>query len=102
MDKITKAAVCLHNYLRLTDNARYIPKGFVDSEDSTGNIIPGDWRNVTHADEGGVTSLGRIAGNRYTYEAASTRSDFKEYFNNEGQVAWQWDHVSSCGRVNAL
>ena len=33
------AAVCLHNYLRQTDNAVYCPTGFVDSEDSSGRIF---------------------------------------------------------------
>ena len=42
VDKLTKATVCLHNYLRLTENATYTPAGFIDSEDSTGNILPGD------------------------------------------------------------
>ena len=32
IDFIIKATICLHNYLRLTDNARYIPSGFVDLE----------------------------------------------------------------------
>ena len=41
-ENITRAAVCLHNYIRLTDNASYIPTGFVDSEDHCGDIIPGD------------------------------------------------------------
>ncbi len=44
VDNITKAFTCLHNYLRLTDNPQYLPSGFVDSEDSSGNIVPGDWR----------------------------------------------------------
>ena len=97
VDKIAKACVCLHNYLQLTDNARYIPAGFVDSEDSSGNIIPGNWGNATEADEG-LRNLHRISGNRYTYKAGSSRSDFKDYLNNEGQVPWQWDHVRSCGQ----
>ena len=97
VDKIAKACVCLHNYLQLTDNARYIPAGFVDSEDSSGNIIPGNWRNATEADEG-LRNLQRISSNRYTYEAGSSRSDFKDYLNNEGLVPWQWDHVRSCGQ----
>jgi len=65
--------------------------------DSSGNIIPGNWRNATEADEG-LRNLHRISGNRYTYEAGSSRSDFKDYLNNEGQVPWQWDHVRSCGQ----
>ena len=35
-------AICLHNYLHLTDNATYTPYGFVDNKDSTGNI-KGNW-----------------------------------------------------------
>lgn len=38
-----QATICLHNYLRLTENANYTPEGFVDREDSSGNIVPGDW-----------------------------------------------------------
>ena len=47
VEKITKACLCIHNYLRLTPNAQYVPSGFIDCEDGNGNIIPGDWRNVT-------------------------------------------------------
>ncbi|CAB4007448.1 Hypothetical predicted protein [Paramuricea clavata] len=38
VENITRATVCLHNYLQLTDNAAYIPERFIDSEDSAGNI----------------------------------------------------------------
>ena len=38
------ATLALHNYLRLTDNATYTPKGFVDSKDSTANATVGKWR----------------------------------------------------------
>ncbi len=44
VDSIVKVCLCLHNYLRLTDNAQYLSSGFVDSEDSSGQIAPGDWR----------------------------------------------------------
>ena len=37
MSKIV-AAICLHNYLRQTENAVYTPAGFIDSEDSSGCI----------------------------------------------------------------
>ena len=36
------ACLALNNYLRLTENAKYIPTGFADFEDSDGNIVPGD------------------------------------------------------------
>lgn len=57
VDLITKACICLHNNLRLTDNAHYVPSGCVDSEDSTGNIIQGDWRTVTDGKSGALKSV---------------------------------------------
>ena len=42
VDNIIKAGIGLHNYLRLTENARYTPMGFIDSGDSSGNIVLGD------------------------------------------------------------
>ena len=46
VEKIIRAAVCLHNYLRQTDTANYTSAGFVDSENGDGDIIPGNWRNT--------------------------------------------------------
>ena len=41
---IIQATVCLHNYLRQTNSAGYCPAGFVDCENATGEIKPGEWR----------------------------------------------------------
>ena len=41
-----KAAIVLHNYLRQTENSIYCPAGFVDSENSSGQIKPGQWREL--------------------------------------------------------
>ena len=41
---ITQATICLHNLLRQTNSARYCSTGFVDSEDASGAIKPGEWR----------------------------------------------------------
>ena len=100
MGKITKASVCFHNYLRLTENATYTPAGFFDSEDSTGNILPGDWRNT--GKDGGLNAVDRVGGNRYTFEASDARDAFKAYFNSaDGQAdcLWQLQYVRSCGSV---
>ena len=100
VEKIVQATICLHNYLCLTENANYTPAGFVDSEDSSGNIIPGDWRSEVSGDEGGLRHLNQSGGNRYTFEAGRARDDFKSYFNSpEGEVPWQLQHVLSCGRT---
>lgn len=97
VEKIVLACVCLHNYLRLTENASYAPKGFVDSEDNKGEIKSGDWRKITANDEGCFRSF-QAHGGRFSYQANVVRENFKQYFlSPEGQVAWQWDYVRSCG-----
>ena len=60
-EEITKAAVCLHNYLRQTNSASYCPSGFVDSEDGSGDIRPGEWRQIVRNESRGalVTLLHR-------------------------------------------
>eukprot|EP00794_Sanderia_malayensis_P002043 gene2043-2322_t len=101
VDKITKACVCLHNYLRLTENAGYISTGFVDSEDCSGNFIPGTWRSITQNDQNGMVQCCRIGGNRYSNDAAITRDNFKDYFNSvDGEVSWQLEHVCDCGLIH--
>ena len=99
---LVKAAVCLHNYLRLTDNAGYIPSGFVDSEDLTGTIISGEWRKVVVEDQSAFVTLPRQGSNNYGHSARQVREHFKTYFNSsEGSVAWQLRHVRNTGSTEA-
>ena len=46
VEKYILAMIALHNYLRQTDNAFYTPAGFVDSVDSAGELVEGNWRNL--------------------------------------------------------
>ena len=97
---VTKAALCLHNYLRQTDNATYCPSGFIDSEDSTGNIIPGEWRNIVRKDSnaGALQHLRKARGCRINTSVIKIRDEIKDYLNSEeGQVHWQWQHVRKTG-----
>ena len=97
VEEIIKATVCLHNYLRLTDGARYIPTGFIDSESTSGVIIPGDWRREV-ADQTCLVSLPPSRSNRPIFEANVVRNTFKEYFNcDDGALPWQLEYVESCG-----
>ena len=64
VEKYVLAALCLHNYLRQTDNASYCPSGFVDSEDSSGQIKPGEWRSIVTVGEG-LVQLPRAHNTRY-------------------------------------
>ncbi|XP_067950631.1 uncharacterized protein [Watersipora subatra] len=74
VDKIVQACVCLHNYLGLTNNATYIPTGFVDSYDSIGDVVPGDWKEVKQTT---LVNLVCIAGPNYTTNAKLVREQFK-------------------------
>ena len=46
MQKFVLTTIALHNYLRLADHAVYTPVGFVNSQASSGEIRPGEWRRI--------------------------------------------------------
>ncbi|XP_050447818.1 uncharacterized protein LOC126849729 [Cataglyphis hispanica] len=52
IDMIVMATVCLHNFIKCEEdlveakNRIYCPPHFIDSENSEGNIIPGEWRHI--------------------------------------------------------
>lgn len=62
MVTFTKAAIALHNYLCSEEGGMYCPGGFVDGEDSSGNIINGTWREEEAPT--GLLPVGSVAGNR--------------------------------------
>ena len=97
---IVQAAICLHNYLRQTDTASYCPAGFVDSFDDSGNILPGEWRRITSADEdsSALRNLPAARGTRYRNYALDVREALKAYVNSDqGAVPWQWDYIRKRG-----
>ena len=95
VDNIIKACTCLHNYMRLTENANYLPDGFVDCEDDSGNFIPGSWRGVVDNDNSCLVHHKRIGGNRYTFDAMKARESFKQYFmSQKGALSWQFKYVT--------
>ena len=95
VERYVLAGICLHNYLRQTDNAGYCPAGFVDSEDSSGQIIAGDWRSITGGDV--LTHLQRPHNTRCTDTAFDTREALKTYVNGPGAVPWQLHRVRRTG-----
>ena len=98
--EITKAAVCLHNYLRITNSAAYCPCGFVDSEDKSGNIKPGEWRAVVANGRSALLSMPPRKGSRYSNSAMKVRDALMDYFVSDyGLLPWQWNHVRSRGQV---
>nr|CAI5842890.1 unnamed protein product [Callosobruchus analis] len=91
VEKITKACVYLHNYLRKSKTSRslYTPSGSFDNEDlENGTIIPGTWRSITQNDAG-LICLDRVP-RRPPTDAKLIREEFKEYFMTaQGKVEWQ-------------
>ena len=101
VEKIIKAAVCLHNYLRQTDLANYTFAAFVDSENGDGDIILKNWRNTVQNEGSSLMGLNHSRSNRSKFDATEIMDDFKSYFNSpQGAVAWQYKHFRSCREVN--
>lgn len=99
VELIVQAAVCLHNYRKLTETALYCPSGFVESVDQTGSIKPGEWRSmVSSTDKGALAGLSRVRGSRYVANAIQLREGLTDYLNSkQGEVPWQWADVRSTG-----
>lgn len=70
-ENIVKAAICLHNYLQQTNGATYSPAGFIDSEEATGKIKPGEWQAIVSEDgtSGALRPLPLPRGARYSTAA---------------------------------
>ena len=103
-ENMVKAAICLHNYLRQTNGATYCPSGFIDSEEATGQIRPGEWRTIVSEDgtSGALRSLPLPRGTRYSTVANEARETLREYVNSDqGSVPWQWNVVRSRGATFA-
>ena len=70
----------------------YCPTNFID-QDSPSDLAVWGWRNYEN-DIMGLQPIGRIGSNNYSRDAASVRQGFKEYFNSDGAVEWQWELVN--------
>ena len=97
---ITKAIVALHNFLmslNSNDNYSYCPPGFVN-QDNSSEITEGKWRtekeNIL-----GLTDIEHLGSNNHSKNTKETRDSFKEYFNQEDQVEWQWNIIRRTAEV---
>jgi hypothetical protein len=59
----------------MTDNA-HTPDGSIDSEDSSGNVLHGDWRTISGSDDSALQPR-----RKFSYDKA-TREKFLAYFNS--------------------
>ena len=91
--KITKAACCLLNYLRIYEmhnsasSCFYCPPGYINREDAEGNVIPGDWRMES---PGALQSVQHIGSNTYSSSASKLRDTLMDFMTTpEGEIPWQ-------------
>ena len=90
--KVVLASVALHNFIKLNQLVtQYCPPAFVDSEDSSGNIIPGRWRQ--EIDETCSTfnahKKPKLGSNNSSKRAFQLRDCLNNYFLNEGVTQLQ-------------
>lgn len=95
VDSIIVAAVCLHNFLKIRDEAEqpprrlYVPPNFVDREDADGVLHPGRWR-----EEGGLEGMDPLPPQFVIQNAVNMRDTLAEYFlTPEGELPWQMDYI---------
>ena len=93
------ACLCLHNYLRQTENSLYTPQGFVDVELADGKIKEGEWRSQAGQD-GSLKLMKPQRGGRRKVVVNELRENLKHFVNSEiGSVPWQVDYVKSVGET---
>lgn len=91
--KVTLACCVLHNYLLMSNKGKYAPNGTFDRYDSNGDVIPGDWRNVTIGSIETMYPLQREAHPDPPPSAKEVQKEFTEYFVDEGEEEWQYKHL---------
>ena len=92
VEKLTLAALCLHNMLRVNQGMGYMPPGSIDQDDfANKKVIPGEWRSG--ASNGSFQPLSQQGSNRYSLNAKAVRDECTEYFDTNGQVEWQWGMI---------
>ncbi|XP_068083420.1 uncharacterized protein [Anabrus simplex] len=101
VDNITKATVCLHNFLTVSEMNSpaklYCPSGYADKE-MDGQVQDGDWRmNIP----GNMGALQRLRGNRQrvgarnaTFEAQDVRNKIADYLvSPAGAIDGQIEYI---------
>lgn len=89
---VVKAIVVLHNFIRGKDddNEKYLTPGLVDRELSSGEVIPGSWRqNIP--DENAFYPLPRASTSNPPLDGQAIREELCKYFNEDGAVKFQYN-----------
>ena len=90
---ITLSALILHNWLRSESSSGkiYIPQSLIDSEDTSHEILPGNWRSDVPTES--WFDLTPTRSKHSSNQANAIREEFMEYFMNEGCLPWQWQYA---------
>ena len=93
------ACLCLHNYLRQTENSLYTPQGFVDVVLADGKIKEGERRSQAGQDDCSKLMKPPKSGWRKVV-VNELRENLKHFVNGEiGSVPWQVDYAKSVGET---
>lgn len=95
-EKIIKACVVLHNFVQREEEdipvsqRQYCPPGFVDHEESNGDVVLGLWRNETNQ----LRSVGRMGANNATRKSQQNRDKLRDFLiSPEGALTWQLEQI---------
>lgn len=86
---VVLACCVLHNFLREQHCETYCPPGYADVMDTNGEIVEGTWRT----DPQQLVNINHTAQRNSPALAIQARETFMDYFNNEGALPWQSQHV---------
>ena len=91
VELVILACCTLHNLLRTLSRDYYSPELSVDSVNGQGDVRDGEWRNKSQSQY--LYQLNVHQGKKASYDADDVRNYFKEYFQTEGAVPWQYQHI---------
>ena len=77
----------------------YCPPGYVDREDSQGNVIPGEWRSDSSS--GTLQSVQSMGSNTYSRPVSELQDSIMNFLTTpEGEVPWQYAYVHDHGECS--
>lgn len=87
---LVKAMCALHNYLCTTQDANYVPAGYIDVVGRNGEVRNGFWRQEAVAPLEGLDTVNKSVPGA----AVEVRERLTEYFSGDGSLDWQLEYVN--------
>lgn len=97
VDTIVMATICLHNFIKSEEDLVqaeyriYCPPNFIDSEDTTGNIVFGEWRRQTGNAFGDIPPTSMHHASSIAYKQRDKLADY--FLTSPGEIPWQYEYV---------